>query len=298
MNSKEELARLKTTLDPIVFNRLREIYGKALKDFWETASFPATSSNTVLMVEPRCHPNLEFCLHNFMYFTYDKKFSLTIVCSNQNLQFIKQILGKHQSTTRILPLFEDIEEGPKQLDHYNYLFRRWEFWNQIEAEWILSVQTDAYLRKPLPDLLWEYQYLAAPWNWYPYLVGGGGLTFRKKSTVLHICKTLKSNNYGIEDSYFATAVQFFDIPILPLEQSREIFFESTPCNDPVGVHQWWTFAGEFLTTSPELFTLMFEVYTTLLIPDEKLAIQNEQNCALDCSQSTEKENQESNEARG
>ena len=62
------LSAFRNKLEPAIFDELREKYGAELKEYWDSAVFPKESKNTVLLVERRAHPNIEFVLHNFMYF--------------------------------------------------------------------------------------------------------------------------------------------------------------------------------------------------------------------------------------
>ena len=249
------LYQLRNELEGPIFDELRAKYSKSLKEFWDTASFPKVTEtrNTVLMVERRNHPNMEFCLQNFIYFTRKQNFSLTIVCCKENESQIREILGKHIETTDFRVLWEDnsmeyeqINNQPsrwgKSLREYNMLFQNPNFWESIQADFILSVQTDSYLRKPLPDILWEIDYAASPWTWKPWLVGGSGLTFRNKDAVLDMCKQVFIKGKEVaEDEFFAQMCVKTKKKILPLEIAETIFSESRFVDDPVGVHQWWKY---------------------------------------------------------
>jgi hypothetical protein len=267
-NRETPLHQLRMNLETPIFDELREKYGKALKEFWESAEFPAKSTNTVLMVERRNHPNLEFCLQNFMYFTRAQNFSLTIVCSRTNEEQIRQILGKHIQTTDLRVLWEDnpSEHGAAQKE-YSALFQNPEFWESIEATSILSVQTDCYLRKPLPALVWDVDYVASPWAWKPWVVGGSGLTFRKKEAVVDMCKRVfMKGKIVAEDEFFAHMCIVCKKKVLPLDIAETIFSESRFVEDPVGVHQWWTYLFQ-CTLDPEIhfITKYCDIYMTLYL---------------------------------
>jgi hypothetical protein len=264
------LHAIRMALEEPIFDDLRANYGSILKSAWDTATFPQTSSNTVMLVERRQHPNIEFVLHNFMYFVKDRNFSLTIVCSKENEAYIRKILGKHAATTHILVWFEDDCPREKARDEYNIAFQSAEFWQQIRADYILSIQTDCYLRKPLPDNIWEVDYVAAPWAWKPCVVGGSGLTFRKKEAVIDMCRQ-KFKKKIAEDEFFAHMCMQTGKKVLPLETAEHIFSESRFVDDPVGVHQWWTFLSQVdfsLEKDKEFFIKHFMIYTTLAIPLE------------------------------
>jgi hypothetical protein len=275
--------KLRSALEPILFDSLRETYGKTLKEFWDNETFPKVTEtqNTVLMVERRIHPNLEFCLQNFMYFTRNKNFSLTIVCSKENEGQIRNILGKHIETTDLRVMWEnnptdmigkeqnnsDQSRWGQAITEYNALFQNPEFWSSINADFILSVQTDCYLRKPLPDLLWDIDYAASPWAWKPWVVGGSGLTFRRKEAVIDMCKRVFMKGKKVaEDEFFAHMCIVAKKKVLPLEIAETIFSESRIVDDPVGVHQWWTylFQGD-LNSEKEFIEKHCRIYMTLNI---------------------------------
>ena len=252
-----------------IYNILKEKYGHMLKGFWETATFPhyKDCSNTVLLVERREHPNIEFVLQNAMYYCREKHFSLTIVCSDVSLEYVKGILGKHYETSLVIQWFKGIGTRDEGRDEYNKTFLNPEFWKQIPAEWILSIQTDSYLRKKIPDEMWEYEYLACPWSWDLRFVGGGGLTWRKKSRIYEILNLSFPKTWG-EDVFFAHGCEELEIEI-PDESIRfEFFVESHFHNpdgslsNPFGVHQWWTYVLRIddENLKKELCNLFLECY--------------------------------------
>jgi hypothetical protein len=255
---------LRRELEGPLFDFMRESYGAKLKEFWETSTFPKVTEteNTVLMVERREHPNMEFCLQNFMYFTRAQNFSLTIICSKENESQIRKILGNHIETTDLRVLWEG--NSPTAWDEYSQMFMSSEFWKTIQAKWILSVQTDCYLRKPLPEILWTVEHIASPWSWRPWMVGGGGLSFRNRQSTIEMCdcKNLNTKIKG-EDAFFATVCAYMKKKILPLEIAETIFSESRVVEDPVGTHQWWTYC--FQNDDVEILRKYTKIYTTLEI---------------------------------
>ena len=244
----EDIHAVRMKYEEPIYNVLKERYGESLKTFWETASFPhwKDAFNTVLLVERREHQNIEFVIQNAMYYTYGKNFSLTIVCSDVSQEYVKKILGKHVETTHIIPLFTGIGTRDQGRDEYNKTFLNPDFWKQLPAEYILSIQTDSYLRKQIPECMWEYEYIACPWTWNLRLVGGGGLTWRKKSAVLQILKLPFPKNWG-EDVFFAHGCEALDLKIPDDIIRHELLAEShfhnpdRSVNNPFGVHQWWTY---------------------------------------------------------
>jgi len=261
----EHKHNLRIFLEDPVFDYLRSKYSAPLKEFWDTTSFPKMAPNTVMLVERRLHPNIEFVLHNFMYFTRNQNFSLTIVCSEDNEQFIRNILGKHLDSTNILVLFKDNCNRDKARSEYNVLFQDGEFWKKIDAEYILSIQTDSYLRKPLPEKLWNLDYVASPWAWLPQLVGGSGLTFRHRESIIDMCKRKLREPEG-EDVFFAQMCRFLGKRVMDTEEGEHVFSESRFVDDPVGVHQWWSYLYQVADASEQKSLDKYrKIYTTLHI---------------------------------
>ena len=233
---------LRTDLEGPIYDELRATYGPTLKAAWDSATFPQHAESTVMLVERREHPNIEFVLHNVMYFaSKNRPFSLTIVCCEENEQYIRNLLGKHETTTNFIVPWKTNTHRDIARPEYNTLMKDPEFWAQVQADYILSVQTDCYLRKALPDILWTLDYAAAPWAWKPWVVGGSGLTFRRRQAVIEMCKKGWHRDIA-EDEFFAILCAATKRKVLPLEEAEHIFAESRfVSEDPVGVHQWWTY---------------------------------------------------------
>jgi len=266
MPRKSYLHALRTVLEVPVFDELREKYGQVLKEWWDSAeTFPTSDqvSNTVLMVERRIHPNMEFCLQNFMYFTRDQGFSLTIVCSQENEPQIREILGRHVATTDLRVIWESNPDVETARSDYNSLFKSAEFWESIPAEFVLSVQTDCYLRHPLPDFLLDYDYVASPWAWEKELVGGSGLTFRRREAVIDMCKRGVTDLCEGEDVFFSKMCVLLEKKVLPFDDAIHIFSESCFVDDPIGVHQWWTYLGQ--SNDTEIVENNRKLYTSICL---------------------------------
>jgi len=62
------LHQQRLALDPFIFDSLKKLYSSQLKTYWNTRDIPEHSDKAIVIVERRCHPNLEFILHNVSYF--------------------------------------------------------------------------------------------------------------------------------------------------------------------------------------------------------------------------------------
>ena len=221
-----------------VFDILKKRYGYELEHFWDTHSPPKLSNKAFVIVERRCHPNLEFVLQNMFYFGRD--WSIYVFCSQQNLEFCRAICGKNKYAVNIIPIFDKVVSAEEGVREYNQLLQEYFFWEKIEAEHICVMETDSYLRKPIPEELLEYDYVGTPWGWDLKSPGGSGLTLRRRSAMLAICSSCKKTE--MQDSFVAQGLQELKLRWLPAKPyGVATFVESYFTEDPVGVHQWWTF---------------------------------------------------------
>ena len=229
------LHQKRLAMDPFIFESLKKLYGSKLNNFWnETSTIPYDSDKAIVIVERRCNINLEFVLHNFAYFA--RGYTIYIFCSKANIDFIKMICGSQINNIHIYPIFETIgtaEEGKKD---YNDLLKTRQFWSTFKEEHILTAETDCYLIKPIPESIYEYDYVASQWNWLPSEPGGGGLSYRKLSIMKKICELEDVHSIPMQDSFASTGVK-----ILGGKFSHSYFTESVHSTENIGMHQWWTF---------------------------------------------------------
>jgi hypothetical protein len=228
----EFLHQKRLVMDPFIFDTLKKLYGGRFREFWnETNTIPYLSDKAIIIVERRCNPNLEFVLQNFAYFA--RGYAIHIFCSKANLAFIENICGTHN--IHIEPIFDNIGTPEQGKIDYNELLKTKEFWDRFKEEHILTVETDCYLIKPIPDSIYEYDYVASKWSWLPDEPGGGGLSYRKCSVMKKVCE-LEMPVIPMQDSFASTGVK-----MLGAKWSHSYFTESVFSADCIGMHQWWTF---------------------------------------------------------
>jgi hypothetical protein len=231
----------RTQIDPFVYASLNSLYGATFRESWNTNPIPFTSNKAIVFVERRCHPNLEFCLHNAAYFARD--YAMYIVCSRSNLEYIKRICGTQLPNIHICVAFHTMGTAETGKIEYNQLLKKESFWNLFKEEAIITMETDCYLRKPIPSSIEEYDYVASKWGWNLKEPGGGGLSYRKRSMMNKICKL---NDPALEaipmqDCYVSNGCLAISAKIPTLKDSHQYFIESVLSDKACGVHQWWTF---------------------------------------------------------
>ena len=113
------------------------------------------------------------------------------------------------------------------------------------------IETDTYLRKPIPDIILSYDYVASPYSWDENL-SGGGISFRKRSSMIDICEKLTDKNYD-QDIYICNGVRVLGYKMPEFMEGISYFSESCLYEDPIGVHQWWTFFTKEMEDAEVIF---------------------------------------------
>jgi hypothetical protein len=237
-------------LEPLIFDILKSKYSGLLCKFWETYKVPKNMNKCVVLIERRIHENLFFLLRNAAYFA--RGWSICIVCSDMNLGFCKEISGHNKDNITFLPIFKGNPEPAIGKEEYNALLQSPEFYKQFAAEYLLCMETDTYLRREIPEDLLEYDYAASPYEWDESF-SGGGISFRKREVMIHICETLSEKNPN-QDVYICDGICKLGYKMPEFMKGITYFAESCLYEDPVGIHQWWT----FFTKDVEDAELIFE----------------------------------------
>jgi hypothetical protein len=244
-NSEEFYHTCRTTLDAPIFQLLNQHYGGIFNTFWnETTTIPLESNKGIVFVERREHPNLEFCLKNAAYYT--RGFSIHIVCSKANLEFIKKICGSQLENIHLHVEWDYVGTPEQGRLEYNELLKTRRFWEMFSEEYILTMETDSYLLKPIPESMFQYDYVASKWPWLPTEPGGGGLSLRNVSMMLDICTRMPSNP-PMQDSFASEGVKLLEYTYPDIQTNMNYFTEALYSSNAIGTHQWWTFCcGEGL----------------------------------------------------
>jgi hypothetical protein len=233
----EFLHTCRMELEPYIFGTLNHRYGTELQRHWDSCTIPTYVDKTVVIVERRCHPNLRFCLQNAAY--YARGWAITVVCSDVNEAYVKACAGSQLSSVRIIPFFKGLGTPEEGKTEYNTVLQEWRFWELFLEEHLLMMETDTYLTKPLPASLLEYDYVASKWPWAPDAAGGGGLSYRKRSMMKHVC----SQDFPIQkaqDCFISEAVEKLHFKTPTIEESTRFFGEFAFVPTMCGTHQWWT----------------------------------------------------------
>jgi hypothetical protein len=146
---------------------------------------------TAVIIEPRKHKALEFVLRNFIENLSDE-WKILIFHGKQNKEFIQEIILRNDFENRIDKLIQ-LDVDNLTIAQYNRILINYNFYNCILTELFLIFQTDTLIlskNKELINEFLEYDYVGSPW-YNSGLVGNGGLSLRRKSKMIEVCKMLE-----------------------------------------------------------------------------------------------------------
>ena len=233
----------RTVLEPDIFSILEAKYGSKLKSIWDTYYPPKKSDHAFVVVERRAHPNFWWVLRNMAW--AGPNMAVYLFCSDQNEGFIRTLLGDKADYFNICVVFKgnpSRERGKKEVDN---LLSDWRTYASIDAKYILTMEMDCFLRKKVPRELFDGDYWGCTWGWQPEQPGGGGLTVRKISSMIELCRKYRPNleeDLGCsQDCWLALRTMEEELDYPRLEFRILYLMENILQGSPVGVHQFWTY---------------------------------------------------------
>jgi hypothetical protein len=118
---------------------------------------------------------------------------------------------------------------------YNKLLKSKNFWNKIKEENVLIFQEDSRLLREGIEEFYEYDYIGATWDFYPF-VGNGGLSFRHKSAMLKVIEICNPENDINEDVYFAWGCNVLKLNLAPVHVANKFSCETKFHLGTLGYH--------------------------------------------------------------
>jgi hypothetical protein len=231
------LHKFHTIFEPRIYEYFKIKYLNYFRQWWANYELPLVSSDKcIVLYETRCHNSLEFLIYNLTYFA--RGWGLIIYCSKANYNFINNIL-KHNRYRAVLHIVREDEGGREVREEYNEFTKSAEFWNSLPCKNILMCEMDGYLKQKIPNNVIDFDYVCCGWPWRKDLPGGGGISFRKVSSMKRICKECPdlSKEIFAQDSWAAEGCNR-----LHLSYNNSYLVEANHrIVDPIGFHNWWTF---------------------------------------------------------
>lgn len=229
-----------------------------------------------VFIDFRILPNIEFIIRNAIL-KLGNSWSFTIVCGNQNIQYVKHMVNTISKNITIIKLDYD---NMTRNEYSNYLMTD-HFWELFKGDKILIYQEDSLVfKKNIMDFI-NYDYVGAPFpkdaDDTPNGVGNGGFsirTRRKMIEVIHKCpiKNFKignsTKNYmtmvGMdsvpEDVYFSKNLQDYKIGnVADWDTAYQFSSESTFNPNSLGCHQLWVCTTKWQNHLKKIFK--YEIYT-------------------------------------
>lgn len=243
----DHMARLdiyRNVLEPYFYSHLVENYGKMLQEHWESYRPPLNSEHAFVIVERRAHPNFRFILQNMAWAA--PHMSVYLFCSDENLAFIEAILGDKINSFHIIEAFQGDVSREEGKIGYNDVMTDYRFYESISSTYILTIQMDNIIRRKIPASMFTGDYWGNPWAWRSHAAGGGGATVRRVAAMIELCKKHRPdptiNVPPLEDAWIAERTNSF--PDFSFRRSH--LMESIPTEDPVILHQFWTFTDAYV----------------------------------------------------
>lgn len=243
--------RKRTQTEHLVYDVLKAKYMPRFNEYWNTCKIPSQpdSSGCIVLTERRIHPNLEFVLKNAAY--YARGWSILIHCSDINYEYCKSLLGPHKDSIQVHISFTGNPSREQGIAEYNLFLGSSDFYTTIQTPNIVIMEMDTYFRKPIPPSFFQYDFIGAPFSWDESSMGGG-LNFRKRDSMRKITESFPPSPMP-NDMYTCNACKTLGMKIPSFEEGLTFFVESCLYEDPVGVHQWWTFFDPSLEDADLIF---------------------------------------------
>ena len=214
-------------------------------------------SKEVLLIEPRNHYALEYCLKNALYHL-GPSWSLTLVHGMLNAGIARHLQYSIKNTRLMQLQIESMD-----IKYLNKLLTSKKFWMQFKGtNSILIIQTDGLLLGGDFSKYLKYDYIGAPWHkenerWgklaetIPEGVGNGGMSLRSPKAILRILSQYEAS--GQEDLFYIIKMVGNSDFTLPDRQTAYEFAREVKCSDlnsselPLMMHAIWYYdEGESL----------------------------------------------------
>lgn len=214
-----------------------------------TFRVPGSNRLGICLIEFRRVRWLKYIVRKIAHVYGGTDVSLYIVHGTQNGSLFRAICKDYENVQYIEYPYDNIDR-----DMYADICCDVEFYRRFKTQFVLKMEWDSFIRKPIPEEYFKYAYVGAPWQGYPNdvhgtnlfkrlgnkLVGNGGFSLRNVSRMIEICeknKGMRESNVG-EDVFITNHLTDEEIPDFISASGFAVEFVHNP--DPVGLHHVWT----------------------------------------------------------
>jgi len=242
--------------DPYVYYYLKHMYGAMLEEHWKTYQPPLRSEHVFMIVERRIHLNFQFILQNIAW--AGPHMAVYIFCSDENRPYLEALLGDKCKYYNLITVFKGNATREQGKQTYNMLMTDYRFYELIDAKYMLTIQLDNIIRKKIPSTMFVGDYWGNPWSWKKEAAGGGGATVRCIAAMIELCRTHRPHPdepfHETEDSWLSLHVTNYP----DIEFRQRHLMESIYVDDPVIVHQPWTYMDSYIKFPRETCVLAWK----------------------------------------
>jgi hypothetical protein len=260
-------------MDKIINDRYSQFKEYCIQNtsWLENQKLPITYFNRekeTVFIELRKLPHIYFILRNTIR-VLDSSWSHTIVCGNENYDFMKEVVKKINRKIRLIKL----EKDNLTRMEYSIMLLTSDFYKQFTGKYLLIYQEDTIIFKDIPNKYFFYDFVGAP---LPNNKKGfnGGFSLRKKDKMIKICETvfdIKKNKFQAAKNFLEEKIEYLDskeidykknknfaflykieeslledlllcenCSLLPdFNSAKEFSVEKYYTNHPIGGHQFW-----------------------------------------------------------
>lgn len=215
-----------------LYNYVKQIKKLKLKMFRKKVIMKLFFINFIVL------DNAEFLIRNVIY-KFDENWCHTVVCGNDNYQYMKKLCDSISKNIKIIKL--DIDNLNQKT--YSDLLQTTEFWNLFDSEKIFLYQEDSMIFKNNIEDFLEFDWIGAPFyytiNKEDKLGCNGGCCLRTRDIMLKCLENEKP--YFPEDIYYCETIQKYNFGKLPkYDIAIQFGEENINTNDiPFCGHQIW-----------------------------------------------------------
>jgi len=203
---------------------------------------PGSTPNVALLIEPRCHANLEYVIRNAAWFL-GPSWQLQVFHGTTNEAHIRAAFSAAELEHVQFVSLEVDNLTP--LAHNELMCTHW-LWSRAAAERVLIFQTDSLICRDGVDAFQKWDYIGAPWRttdlwcvgkpWLTGVGGNGGFSLRSRARTLRCLDAAGYVRGQCEDVFYAEHMPKVGGALAPRADGLRFSVESVYAPRPFGLH--------------------------------------------------------------